>query len=226
MDEEEKNLPEHETLMTRLIAPGFSLGFEGHVEVVVADEFVIVAFFYAGNPEPQSPVTIPRALFKGGDEQVAQWAAAVNASFQNEWAKQMRFETERHFLNIANFVLHDMKVTSASLEDIIAAQVKEQASVLRARFKLPVGRGHYSKWNKLELLMAVHAAAATIPAKSLSWDRLNAWLKEHYRDRAPKTGKSLSELCRRHGLTLREIKRVRKNQSENAITLQGNTGKV
>jgi hypothetical protein len=196
-------------------AKDFKIPFAGRVEMAATDDFVAVAFFYEGNPVPQVPFLIPLATF-ADDNQLAAWVTEVFNGFTQNWGKVMEFETERHFANIANYCLHEMGLTSATLEQIIAEQVKGQERTLRARFNLPVGRGHFSKWERSELERVVVGGAKQLRS-GVSWERLHGWLKkqeEHYADKLPKTPEALRRLCGRHGLTLREIVRLQKKSGQ------------
>lgn len=196
--------------ITLLASKAFTVGFGGHVEIALYDEWVVVAFFYEGNPEPQSPVLVPRVRFQS-DDQLMSWATQTAELFQRDWAKVMQFETEQHFFNAANFIAREVGASRASVDDLIDAQVNTRRKVLRARFNLPVRRGKFSKWSKPELLNALWGIVSHKPA--LTWDDINQEIARLYQGKESASGESLRQLARSFGISLREIRRdVRKRK--------------
>jgi hypothetical protein len=182
-----------------------NLGLLGRVEAALTDDFVVIVFFYEGNPIPQAPVLVPRAWF-ADEQQASEWAEKTVKTFEDYWSKVMEFETNRHFTNVGNFILRKMGILGApSIEELIQDQVKTQESILRGRFNLPVGRGNFSKWTEYDLRVAIEKILTNKPA--WTWVDINEELRRLHADKAPASGEALRQLARRFGLKLRAIKR-------------------
>lgn len=180
------------------------LELEGRFEVAMYGGWVFVVFFY-GIPETAIETRVPLDRFESEDEARA-WALETADGFAQNWGQMMGFETARHFNNIGRFTLYKMgRSPFTSLEEVIAAQVKQLERNLREWFHLPTGRGHPSKWKAHELAAALVEMLAAHPA--YTWNELSEELKRADPERAPASGEALRQLARRFGLGLRPLKR-------------------
>jgi hypothetical protein len=195
---------EHGTL-TPVSRTGFRLELEATFDVVVYNGFVWVGFF-AGGEEPHQMLQLPLDLFES-EEQARQWGWETVELFKLNWRDAMAFEMARHFSNLGRWHLYQMgRAPYSSIEKVIAEEVKQLEKNLRQWFHArPTTRGNFSKWKGEQLVVSLLTLLMRHPAHT--WDELNDALKEYDPARAPKTGDALRQLARRHGLTLRKLKR-------------------
>ena len=220
-----------------------------HLELMVDSERVWIYLVHASHAKADGPPTdsepplveqlhepaltmfnsIPRAAFTN-DAQITEWFAEVCDAFEHNLYGILLFEIDHHFSDLIRFQLDLAGIQRHNKKKIIRDHIEgaksdgEDSSIGTRQFlqiQLAArGRGNKSPANEFNLPTMIRIALSKLgPSRLHTYQGVNNYLKQYFRDFASADGESLRKKCKQCGVDfvalVREERERRKAEPEN-----------